>query len=294
MDGTAQMDDWPAPTGPQTEGWVIPESLQQRRPPAGQQPATEQGVPIGQPPSGQTPYGQPPYGQPAYQPPQYEQPYQQPPYGNYPMGGPGTPAWMTVQPVRNRRRGIWISIACVVALMVGLAVVIPVVQHRGLLAAGGGPGHRLQLPDSVDSNVRISTPSAVQLGVDAAAQVKATAPNVWEHPLVGLYGPDATGAPTLIFLGGDGDSNPLLGSKLRAGSAKVFVDGFMVGAHVASSTSFPTGHFGGVLRCGLVGGASTACVWADESTVGTLFVLHASSLAAAAAETLSFREVSER
>ena len=293
------MHEWPGPTGSETAGWVIPKSLQSPRPEAGTGTVAEYG---------QTTYHQPDYAaaEQPLQPPQYQQPVQ--PAGHYPAGpgqpyqqfssypasGPSVPAWMTAQPVKRRGKLRIVLVSALVLVLAASAGSYLFTKARDKLGLGSASGqHSLRLPGSAGGYLRLTTGTAAQLGTDMADQVKANSASIWTDPIVGIYGTKSTGVPNLIFIGGDAKTNPRIGSSLRAGSAKLVIDGFMAGAHLPSSTSFSAGHFGGVLRCGSMGVTATVCVWADQSTVGALLVINSPSLAEAAKQTVSFRDATE-
>jgi hypothetical protein len=180
----------------------------------------------------------------------------------------------------------------VLSLLV-LAVVLGALQRAGSDGIGASGNHRLTLPDRAGGYVRINTQVALDLGKTLSDQVKTASGMVWNKPMVGIYGSASTGSPSMVFIGGDGASNPKLRSQLGAAPLNVAIDGFMAGAQVLQSSDYPPGKFGGLLRCGTVNGNEAACAWVDHSTVGTLELLHTSSLAEAASIALDFRNATE-
>jgi hypothetical protein len=318
------VDEWLHPEGNrQPQGWVIPESLRNRS----SEPV--QGQPDEQPPDDQLPdYSQPasyassthapayanapaptyagppsampapahnqnqPAGSPAYGPPPA---FGQPGQGGYLPGGPGLPPWLAANPVRQRSRTKMVAAVAgslVLSLLI-LAVVLGALQRAGTISTGAGGNHRLTLPEHTDGYVRITTPVAVDLGDTLTEQLKSGGGQLWSKPIVGIYGRAATGTPSLVFIGGDGSSNPNFRSQLGAASPKVAIDSFMAGAHVAQVSDLPAGKFGGLLRCGPGPGDEIACAWVDGSTLGTLVLLHVTSLPEAGATALAFRNATE-
>jgi len=262
-----------------------PGSYDPYRPPHGEQPTLNRPTPYGQPAfSRPTPYGQSPYARPSTHG-----------HHDYPLGGPGLPPWAPSQPVRrpSRIKGLVAIGGGLVACLLVLAVVLGVVQHvrtDGLSLTGG---HRLTLPSRTGGYVRINTPVALDLGKTLADQVKTAGGPLWNKPMVGIYGSSATSAPSMVFIGGDGASNPKLRSQLGKAKLDVAIDEFLAGAHVAQSADFPAGKFGGLLRCGVISGDETTCVWVDRSTLGTLVLLQPPSLSEAAKIALVFRNATE-
>jgi hypothetical protein len=304
------MDDWLHPGGnPQPQGWVIPESLRTRvsEPVAGaldEQPPADRLPDYSQPASYAASTHAPAYPDGGHAGPQ-QQPttgYQQygpptgyPIQGGYLPGGPGLPPWLATQPVRRRSRAklvVAIAGGLVLSLLV-LAVVLGALQRAGSDGLGASDNHRLTLPDRTDGYVRINTQVALDLGKTMSDQVKTAGGMLWTKPMIGIYGSTSTGDPSMVFLGGDGASNPKLRSQLRAAPLNVAIDGFMAGAQVSQSTDYPPGKFGGLLRCGMINGDESACVWVDRSTLGTLELLHPPSLAEAASIALNFRNATE-
>ncbi|HEX4726544.1 MAG TPA: hypothetical protein VH298_02025 [Jatrophihabitans sp.] len=298
------MDEWSEPGTAAPQEWLPPDSLRLPQPessarhsspadalPEYSQPlAYSQPGPYGPPPShGEhptlirpTPYGQSPYGRPSA-------------HHDYPLGGPGLPPWVPSHPVRRRSR-VKTLLAIgggLVACLVALALVFGVVQRvrtDGLSLTGG---HRLTLPDRSAGYVRINTPVALDLGKALADQVKSAGP-MWAKPVVGIYSVSAAGSPGMVFIGGDSASNPKLRGQLKSSSSlNVAIDSFLSGAHVAQSSDFPAGKFGGLLRCGLINGTEATCVWVDHSTFGSLVLLHPPALSDAADIALVFRNATE-
>ncbi len=313
------MDDWLHPGGnPQPQGWVIPESLRTRvsEPVVGaldEQPPADQLPDYSQPASYAASTHAPPYPDgdqtgptqqtvPGYRP---TQPYGPPAGlgapttpgypGGYLPGGPGLPPWLAAHPVRRHSRAklvVAIAGSLVLSLLV-LAVVLGALQRAGSDGLGASGNHRLTLPDRAGDYVRINTQVALDLGKTMSDQVKTAGGMLWSKPVVGIYGSASTGDPGLVFLGGDGASNPKLRTQLGAAPLNVAIDGFMAGAQVSQSIDFPPGKFGGLLRCGTFNETEAACAWVDHSTLGTLELLHPPSLAAAASIALNFRNATE-
>jgi hypothetical protein len=306
------MDEWSEPGTGQSREWLppeaqrlpMPESSARHASPADALPEYAQPLAYSQP----GPYGPPaphgeqptlnrptPYGQPAYnRPTSYGQSAYARPSGHnhdYPLGGPGLPPWVSSHPVRRRSRIR--GLVAIGAVLVACLLAFGVVQHvraDGLSLTGG---HRLTLPARTGGYVRINTPIALDLGKTLADQVKSAGGPMWNKPIVGIYGASTTGAPSMVFIGGDGASNPKLRSQLGATKLDVAIDEFLAGAHVAQSTDFPAGKFGGLLRCGVINGNETTCVWIDHSTFGTLVLLQPPSLSEAANIALVFRNATE-
>lgn len=315
------MDDWLHPGGtPQPQGWVIPESLRTRvsEPVVGaldEAPPADQLPDYSQPASYAASTHAPPYpdgghagppqqGVPGYRPPQ---PYGPPAgfgpptapgypgQGSYLPGGPGLPPWLAAQPARRHSRAklvVAIAGSLVLCLLV-LAVVLGALQRAGSDGLGASGNHRLALPDRTGGYVRINTQVASDLGKTLSDQVKTAGGMLWSKPMVGIYGSASTGSPSMVFIGGDGASNPKLRSQLGAAPLNVAIDGFMAGAQVSQTTDYPPGKFGGLLRCGTLNGNEAACVWVDHSTLGTLIMLQPRSLDAAASTALDFRNATE-
>jgi len=193
---------------------------------------------------------------------------------------------------RSRTKKVVAIAGGLVASLLVLAVVLGVLQRAGSDNFGLSSGHRLTLPDQSAGYVRVNTQVAQDLGKALADQIKSVGP-MWAKPVVGIYSSAATGSPSMVFIGGDSASNPKLRSQLGATSLNVAADEFLAGAHVAQSTDFPAGRFGGLLRCGLISGTEATCVWVDHSTFGSLVLLHPPALSDAADIALVFRNATE-
>jgi len=294
--GTAQPHEWLPPDSMRIP---LPESSARHSSPVDALPEYSQPLAYSQP----SPYGPPPsfHGeQPVYNRPT---PYGQSPYGrpsvhshhDYPFGGPGLPPFVPNHPPARRRSRVK-TVAAVagglVACLLVLAVVLGVLQRAGSDNFGLAGGHQLTLPDQSAGYVRINTPVALDLGKTLADQVKTAGP-MWTKPIVGIYGSGATGSPSMVFIGGDAASNPQIRKQLGSTSLNVAADEFLAGAHVAQSTTFPAGKFGGLLKCGQINGTEATCVWVDHSTFGSLVLMHPPELSEAADIALVFRNATE-
>ena len=151
----------------------------------------------------------------------------------------------------------------------------------------------MKLPDRADGYVRINTQVALDLGKTLSDQVKTAGGPLWSKPMVGIYGSSSTGNPSMVFIGGDGASNPKLRSQLGPNRWTCRSMAFMAGAQVSQSTDYPPGKFGGLLRCGTINGDEATCVWVDRSTLGTLDAATAAVAGRGRDIALNFRNATE-
>lgn len=267
------------------------------------------------------PFAPPGPAQPQYPQPQYPDPppgYPQPGTGSYggsptppPPPGPGTEhpalhggygapvAHPPAPPARNNRT-VWIVVAGLLVLIVAGVI--------GLVALGSSADeddepvatHDLRVPSSFGDYHRLSSPQAKQ--VEQNMRDRLTLRNkygaqLYERARVGIYAVTGQSAPSLFFIGVDGDSNEQVQDLLNSNSPSENADSFLLGASVSESTSYPEGRLGGTLKCGLSdanGGKQAVCIWIDRSTLGIVLGSNPSTaLDELAQTTLALRTAAE-
>ena len=219
----------------------------------------------------QQPYGQqqPPYGQqppaygeqPAYgqQQPQYgEQP--QPQYGEQPGYGQGVPYYGLPTPPKKSRKGLYIALSIVAAIIVVVAVVLGL----GVFEATKGMGtYKLSAPASFQGMSRQddnSVVTAMNGSAGSMSQAGAT-------PVITSYVKSSTDKlPNLVVIGAYG-SLPL--SSVQMDQFWNGIGGSTGQNHVTGKVTEDAGPLGGVFQCAMVeesGAYFPTCAWADHST----------------------------
>lgn len=133
--------------------------------------------------------------------------------------------------------------------------------------------HTITLPTSAGGYERKQGNVADRLtaSMRAAFSKDPTTAALLGNAKIGLF--TSGGTKQVVFVGIGANDSTALGDELRTHSASNEVDSIFTGAGVANATDYPTGRFGGALRCGQGTSAGTQmsiCAWADSSTMGEI------------------------
>lgn len=250
-----------------------------------------------------------------------------PPPGPGPAGpgGPGGPGpWgygqqPPPQPPQKSNTGLIIGLAAgavVLLILIGVVGVVAANSGSGKAsaspAAGGSTGsspggsaspapadtttaHTITLPSSAGGFSRTNGNVADRMTASlrsAFSKDPATAA-IFQNAKIGLF---TSGDKQVVFLGLSASDSPQLATELSSHPSSFEVDSMFTGAGIANANDYPTGPFGGTLRCGQGSSAGTPmamCSWADSSTFGGIIGpnMAPASLAPVA---LSFRNAAER
>lgn len=252
-----------------------------------------------------------------------------PPPGPGPAGpgGPGGPGpWgygqqPPPQPPQKSNTGLIIGLAAgavVLLILIGVVGVVAANSGSGKAsaspAAGGSTGssgsspggsaspapadttttHTITLPSSAGGFSRTNGNVADRMTASlrsAFSKDPATAA-IFQNAKIGLF---TSGDKQVVFLGLSASDSPQLATELSSHPSSFEVDSMFTGAGIANANDYPTGPFGGTLRCGQGSSAGTPmamCSWADSSTFGGIIGpnMAPASLAPVA---LSFRNAAE-
>ena len=151
-----------------------------------------------------------------------------------------------------------------------------------LAPSGSGPAarthHSLSLPARVDGYRMLARISGLRLsGLPAggAGAFGAVTPQDLAGATAGLYGPDATGEPSVLFLGLTAEASPVMGGQLRHSPAGDVIDEVLAGVGAGQPVRTDSGALGGALKSATVeldGGPAAVGVWADSDTLGIVLL----------------------
>ena len=248
-------------------------------------------------------------------------------------GGPGGPGGQTpwgygqqppAQPPQKSNTGL------IIGLAVGAVVLIALIGGVALWATSSSSDHPgTATPIAGDSTGSTSSPSAstsstpstdtgthtitlptsaggyerkqgnvadrLTASMRAAFSKDPTTAALLGNAKIGLF---TSGTKQVVFVGIGANDSSALGDELRTHSASNEVDSIFTGAGVANATDYPTGPFGGALRCGQGSSSGTPmsiCAWADSSTMGEILAPTTSGLTPSqlAPIALDFRNAAE-
>jgi hypothetical protein len=154
--------------------------------------------------------------------------------------------------------------------------------------------HTITLPDSAGGFSRTSGNVADRMtaSLRSAFSKDPTTAAIFQNAKIGLF---TSGDRQVVFLGLSASDSPQLGTELGSHPSSFEVDSMFTGAGIANANDYPTGPFGGTLRCGQGSSAGTPismCSWADSSTFGGIIGPNMAPLSLAPVA-LAFRNAAE-
>lgn len=280
---------------------------------------------------GQPSYGQPPYGQGTYGGQPYGNPQPQsgiygptPSYGPSGPGGPSGLGGFGAEPPKKSRAGLIVGLAVGAAVIViGGAITIFAVASNGHAkpaaassplpsgapstssaatppATGGGGNHTLTIPETVGPYRQMTGSVADRLAATMRKAMNQGSTgqyaDVYAKAKIAIYSRNGDTTRPLIFIGLSGNDSPTIAKELQSRTPSEEVDSTFLGMGLGDAKDYPTGPLGGALRCGtgpMGGSTSTACAWADSSTVGAVITPQTNSAAELAGTTLDLRNAAE-
>lgn len=223
-----------------------------------------------------------------------------PPSASYPLQ-PGQPPQQgafapPAPPAKKSRTGLIIGVvAGVVVVLVVIAVVVGLlVSHRSNNLAAE---HSLSVPQKAGSYVRLGDANAQRLGkrVLTSAQ-QSDSEGVYGSAKVGVFAKSASAQPQVILLGINVRDSKGLVREMGLRSLSAEADTIIGAARLSGVKDYPTGTFGGQLRCASLSAGGTTlptCVWLDHSTLGIVYQIGGTP-ASAARVAKDIREAGEK
>lgn len=245
----------------------------------------------------------PPFAQPPAQPGQQQYPYgqQYPPAAAQGYPSPYPPPPPPSAGTSNNRK-VWAFVAALLVLIVGGVIALVVVGSDDDSSDTPVATHRVRVPATFTGYERLTSSQAKQVEQNMRDRLTSSSDylkKIYSAARVGIYARSGQSSPALVFIGVDGTSSDTLQDLLEANSPAENVDSFLLGASVKDSESFPAGHFGGTLKCGMsgpsAGGGEAMCVWIDRSTLGIVMAdsAHTTDLSELAGSTRTLRSAAE-
>jgi hypothetical protein len=191
-------------------------------------------------------------------------------------------------PGLSRRRRV--ALATVLVLVAAAVASIAIATH----VSGGG--HGLRAPSAFGDYTRLTNPTAVAIERELRNQATMVNQSLAAAVVVGVYAQNGFDDPSLVFDGYSLTGGGAAVTRLRSTNPSDVVDEALRGSGVTTSQDFPTGHFGGALKCGLVQVATlagTVCAWADSRSTAEVVLRDSVSTAQAAMTTLTLRNAAE-
>ncbi|GAA2085646.1 hypothetical protein GCM10009759_05600 [Kitasatospora saccharophila] len=204
-----------------------------------------------------------PQQQPGYGYPQPQQPQQSwggaalPPQG-YPAGAPGYPAGYPAPPQKSSRKGLWITLSIVSAVILAGAGVVGYLAYDTVSKTGK---YKLVLPANFQG---MSSEAGADTAQGLADSIKKDSDLVMDGTVAALYTTDDQ-SRLVVAAGGYG--------KITRPEAQVdaqFKQMEEEGDTVSQKKSVDAGPLGGTMSCAVVTSSDTelnVCAWADYSTL---------------------------
>ncbi len=221
-----------------------------------------------------------------------------PPPASYPpRPGPyAATGYPVPPPAKKSRTGLIVGVvAGVVVVLVVIAVVVGVlVSHRSNHLAAE---HTLSVPPKAGSYVRLSNAESQRLGRSVLTSARTSdSEGVYDSAKVGVFAKSASGQPEVILLGINVRDSKGLAREMGVRSLRSEADTIIGAAHLGGVKNYPSGTFGGELRCGTLNASGTSlptCVWLDHSTLGIVYQIGGTP-ASAAGVAKDIREAGEK
>ena len=204
-----------------------------------------------------------------------------------PYRGPADAAPSAARRSRLSRKAKVISFSCAALALIVLAL--------GLVA-NSKRTHDLTLPATFSSYTRLTNGTAKQIEQQARARLRAAGATTADALVFGVYARTGSDEPTVFFDGFGASDSDRVATQLRTTDPKDVVAQALAGTGVTGTAAYPTGPFGGAVRCGMVadgGDELPVCAWADTKSTAVMVFEDGSDENGAATALLAMRAAAE-